>query len=359
MIKQQTIELGDIPVLQDVNLEKEEWKDGLIVRMPNWLGDAVMATPALLQLRKIIPKNCGLFVITTPELFDYFSAMNIIDVVIPLTKKHSNWPKKDRIRISKLQAGVALMFNNSLRDAIFLKLCGIKKLYGAAARGRSIILSESFNFPKITNKKLNKLHHAAKYLSMSYALGAPQWKGELPKFSIEKQEEILNSNINSALQSNNLLVIAPGAAYGDAKRWPTDHFKKVCQYWLKQNGQVAIIGTKSELPVANELMESLQSESTYNLAGKTDLQELILILQMTKQCVANDSGIMHLSAIVGGSGVAIFGSTDPTSTSPVSHKWTILYEKEECSPCFKRTCPLLTYACLKKITPEKVIKALS
>lgn len=357
MTKEQTINLGDIPVFQNVNIRKREWKDGLIVRMPNWLGDAVMATPAILQLKKIIPKNCGLFVITTPELFDYFSAMNIIDIVIPLTKKHSNWSKEDKVKISKLQAGVALMFNNSLRDAIFLKLCGIKKLYGAAARGRSIILSKSFNFPKITNKKLNKLHHTAKYLSMSYALGAPQWTGELPKFSIKKQEKNLNSNIESALQSNDLLVIAPGAAYGDAKRWPVNYFQKVCQYWLKQNGQIAIIGTKAELLIANELMESLQSQNIYNLAGKTNLQELILILQKAKQCVANDSGVMHLSAIVGSSGVAIFGSTDPSSTSPVSNKWTILYEKEECSPCFKRTCPLQTYKCLTKITPEMVINS--
>ena len=349
----------DMPVFPKIQIPQKDWKDGIIVRMPNWLGDAVMATPALLQLRKIIPKNCGLFVITTPELFDYFSAISIIDVVIPLTQKHSNWSKEDRIKIKKIKAGAALMFNNSLRDAIFLKLSGIKNLYGAAARGRSIILSKAFHFPKIADKKLNKLHHAVKYLSMVYAFGAPKWDGQLPEFHIEKQTETISTALNDVLNSKNLLVVAPGAAYGDAKRWPTEYFQKVCEYWLNNNGQVAIVGTNAELPVAKKLIKTSQTKAIYNLAGKTNLDELILVLQKAKQCVANDSGVMHLSAIAGGSGVAIFGSTDPTSTSPVSNKWTVLYEKEECSPCFQRICPQNTYKCLKKITPNKVIKLLS
>jgi lipopolysaccharide heptosyltransferase II len=351
-------DFGEIPILPKVHLEQNDWKDGILVRTPNWLGDAVMAIPAMMQLRKIVPENCGFFALVPPGLFELFKSLNFIDITLPLHKAHSAWSAKDIKKVKLSNPGVALLMNNSLRDAFHLKVAKVPKLFGAAARGRSILLTQSFNFPKIKNKQLNKIHHAGRYLSLSYAFGAPQWDGSLPVFENHKEPEIMSSEIHNLLEVSKLLVVAPGAAYGEAKRWPAENFHKICDHWIANDGEVAVIGTSGEISVANDVTEGLPKEKIHNLAGKTDMQDLLNILKHAEMCVANDSGVMHLSAILGGSGVAIFGSTDPSSTCPVSRKWQIMFEQQDCAPCFSRTCAFGHYNCLRKITPEMVIEKL-
>ena len=347
-------DFGDVPVFEKINIKNSDWRDGIVVRTPNWLGDAVMGIPALMQLSKIVPENCGFFVVVPPEVKDLFTSLEFVDQVISLHKAHSAYSVEDMKKLKQLRAGIGHFQNNSLRDAFYFKLTRIPKLYGAAKRGRSFLLKKSFKFPKIKDKKLNNLHHAGRYLSMAYALGAPEWNGELPKFKQAKEPEIMTEEVSKVLKTEQLLVIAPGAAYGEAKRWPADNFKAVCGKWIDLGGDVAIIGTSAEKTVADEVASGLNDAKVANLAGKTDMPDLLEILKHADQCVANDSGIMHLSAILGGSGAAIFGSTDPSSTSPVSRKWKILFEQQDCAPCFKRECPFGHYKCLKAITPEMV-----
>ncbi len=351
-------DFGDIPVFPKIEIKNSDWRNGFAVRTPNWLGDAVMGIPALMQLREIVPENCGFFVIVPPGLYDLFKSLDFVDQVIPLHRTHSAWNSKDLRELKRLRAGIGHLQNNSLRDAFYFKLARIPKLYGAAKRGRSILLTKSFKFPEIRDRKLNRLHHAGRYLSMAYALGAPEWNGELPKFNSQKEPEVMNDEMRKILNSEKLLVVAPGAAYGEAKRWPAENFRKVCECWIEESGTIAIIGTSEERSTSLEVAAGLPENKVANLAGKTDMSDLLEILKHAEQCVANDSGVMHLSAILGGKGVAIFGSTDPSSTSPVSTKWKIMFEQQPCAPCFKRECPLGHYECLKKITPEMVCEVL-
>ena len=347
-------DFGDIPQFPVIKINNSDWRDGMVVRTPNWLGDAVMAIPALIQLSKIIPDSCGLFVVVPPGLKDLYESLDCVDVVIALHKAHSAWSTEDKLSLKKLRAGIGHLQNNSLRDALYFKFARIPKLYGAAKRGRSILLHRSFKFPKIKEGKLNRLHHAGRYLSMAYAMGAPEWNGELPLFNQAKEPEIMSCEVRKVLEWDKLLVVAPGAAYGEAKRWPSENFHEICRRWIECGGEVAIIGTSAEQEVAANVANGLDQDRVANLAGITDMPDLIEILKHADQCVANDSGIMHLSAILGGRGAAIFGSTDPTSTSPVSTKWKIFFERQECAPCFSRTCQFGHYNCLKKITPDMV-----
>ena len=348
-------EIGDIPRFPVYNFKDSDWKNGIVVRSPNWLGDAIMTFPALVQLKKIIPKGKKLIVVCPPGLKGLYETMPLVDAVFALTKAHSRWAKGEVATLRSFNAGVGLLFSNSPRDAIYFRLAKVSKLFGAAARGRSILLKRSYKYPKRVNG-LNNFQHSAKYLSMAYALGAPDWKGELPEFVLAKDP--INDDVKTVLNSDKVLAIAGGAAYGAAKRWPSENYNKVAEHWIGQGGVVVTLGTKAERNIADEIVSGLQTEKVYNLAGETDLIELMMLLQRADMCVANDSGTMHLSAALGGKGVAIYGSTDPTATAPISADWKILFEQEECAPCFKRECPLDTYACLKKITPEKVIKLL-
>ena len=111
-------------------LNMKKIKDGIIVRVPNWLGDIIMTLPALMELKKILPEYCGLFVVCSPGSRDLLESLPMIDYVIALDKAHRNWSQDDLRRVTKMRAGAGILFNNSLRDAIFMRIAGIKHLYG-------------------------------------------------------------------------------------------------------------------------------------------------------------------------------------------------------------------------------------
>jgi heptosyltransferase-2 len=337
-------------------LNMEHIRDGLIVRVPNWLGDIVMTLPALMQLKKILPEYCGLFVICSPGVKDLLESLPIIDYVIPLEKVHSNWSRNDIKKISQLKAGAGILFNNSLRDAVFMRLSGIKHLYGAKARGRSMLLKRSFDFPARFSEGLNRMHHTRKYLSIVKALGAPDWDGSLPEFKIKHDLSKSKAEIRNICAHSSLMTIAAGAAYGGSKRWSAQRYKEVANWWIKEGGIVAVLGSDKEKDIAAEVITGLEREYAFNLAGKTNICELMHILRSARICVANDSGIMHLSAVLGKPGVAIFGPTDYTATGPISDTWRVIYEKLSCSPCFKRECPRGHNKCMDLCRTTQVVK---
>jgi heptosyltransferase-2 len=353
--------IGDVPSFPLYELKLKQWKDGLVIRSPNWLGDAVMTLPSMMQLRKIIPENCGMFVVCPPSLKYFFESMDIVDYTLALEQAHKFMNKDEWKTLRGLQAGLAVHYSNSLRDAISFKMAGIPRMFGGSARGRSMLFTRTWKYPKRKNKELNNFHHAAKYLSMAYALGAPEWTGELPVFKIQKELNEMAEPVQQTLKSEKLLLMAAGAAYGESKRWPANNFTKVSEYWLDSGGTIAMLGTGKEKEIGDEVIKGLPPEKAVNLAGATDLQELMLLIQNASLCIANDSGVMHLAAALGCKGIAIFGSTDPTATSPITDGWKIMFEKQECAPCFTRQCPLPEnkYKCLKAITPEKVIEAIN
>ena len=337
-------------------LNMKKIKDGVIVRVPNWLGDVVMTLPALMQLKKILPEYSGLFVICSAGMKDLLESLPMIDCVVALEEAHRNWSREDLRQVSRLRAGAGILFSNSLRDTVFMRLAGIKNLYGARARGRSILLQRSFAFPPRVNGKLNNLHHTRKYLSMVKALGAPDWNGSLPEFKIKYGLDESSSEVRAVCSHSALMTIAAGAAYGSSKRWSAAKFREVADWWLKQGGIVAALGSTKEKDIAARVIDSLPAGKAYNLAGETDMCELMHLLRESRICVANDSGIMHLSAILGKCGVAIFGPTDYSATGPVSDYWRVIYEKMPCSPCFKRECPCGHNKCMDMCNSEQVIE---
>jgi heptosyltransferase-2 len=259
-------------------------------------------------------------------------------------------------RVSKIRAGAGILFNNSLRDAIFMRIAGIKHLYGAQARGRSMLLRRSFPFPARLSHRLNNLHHTSKYLSIVKALGASDWDGSLPEFKIKYDLDQSSPEVRAVCSHPGLMTLAAGAAYGGSKRWSSEKFKEVANWWIKEGGIVAALGSAKEKGIAAEVVDGLPAGKAYNLAGKTDMCELMHLLMDSKICVANDSGIMHLSAVLGKPGIAIFGPTDYSATGPISNYWKILYDKLPCSPCFKRECPYDNNECMELCSSSQVVE---
>lgn len=352
-------EVGEVPRFEPFRIGAEKWRDGIVVRSPNWLGDAVMSLPALLQLKSLLPEFCGLFVVCPRGIAPLFRAMACVDRVIPVSNPHAFLSSEERQAVKRLLPGVGVLFNNSFRDALSLKLARVPMLFGAQARNRGWLLKRSYAFPKRRTAELNRPHQAAKYMAIAEALGAAPWDGVLPEMRDLTGREEMAPELADLLGKERLLAVAGGAAYGAAKRWPAPSFRSVAERWIREkDGFVVALGSKGERPIAEEILAGLPSDRVWNGSGRTSLEELMLILKHSAMCVANDSGVMHLAALLGVPGVAPFGSTDPIATSPLSGRWRIVFDKQECSPCFRRVCPKGTRECFRSLTPEFVWEVL-
>ncbi len=352
-------ELTELKPFKVIPLDPHVIRNGIAVRVPNWLGDACMVLPALMQLKKIIPEDCGLFIICPPAVASVFRSLPMINAIVELHQPHSTWNDYDIAGVRQFRAGVVILFNNSLRDVLQLRKCGLGgRMYGAAARGRGILLKRSFKFPKRKKRSLNHDQHVARYLSIVHAMGAPEWDGSLPEFKIAKPFKEMPELAQQLCSNEKLLTISSGAAYGRAKCWGTENFHLVAESWISDGGIVAVTGTPKDREDGDALIKGLPADKAFNVAGKTDVYDLMHLLQNSAATLANDSGVMHLSAALGGRGAAIFGSTDPSWTAPISNQWKLILADDTCGPCFKRECPDETYRCMDSIPPEIVIETL-
>ncbi len=328
-----------------------EFRNGLIVRMPNHLGDAVMALPALSALKKILPEYCGLFVITPENLAPLYRALTIVDAIVTLKQPHRFFSADELKNIHRLRPGAALLLNHSFRDVLSLKLAGVKYLYGTAIRCRGMFLDGKF--PALPH---SESHQALRYLSIALALGGAIPQPFMPELVLPVPPDELPGRIKDLFPHPLLLTIAPGAGCGTAKRWPEKYFAAVAKYWIRRGGIVALTGSNQDFDICQNIQQELPENKCFNLCDKTELHELMQILRFSAFTLANDSGTMHLAAALDSPGLAVFGPTDCKDTGPLSPDWTIVRRDEKCAPCCQRKCPANNAVCMKKITPLQLIR---
>ena len=172
--------------------DPRKWRNGLVVRMPNHLGDAVMALPALCSLSRLVPENCGLFVVA-PEMFrQFYAELPAVSFFVGLRKAHANWSFSEIREVKRLRAGVAVLFNNSPRDAIAMRLARVPQVYGAAARGRSFLLTKAFKLKRQQIPGVRAQEHlCSRYLAIAMALGGAPWDGvSLPEFRFARRGDV-------------------------------------------------------------------------------------------------------------------------------------------------------------------------
>ena len=178
-----------------------------------------------------------------------------------------------------------------------------------------------------------------------------------PALAPDRQNALHALNvIGHALPRGLVLGLCPGAEYGPAKRWPAEYYAEVAQNRLEKGWEVWLFGSEKDIPVTNEIMRRTGARCL-NLAGSTTLAEAIDLMSLTTVVVSNDSGLMHVAAALGKPLVALYGSSDPHHTPPMSDKATVLSLGLSCSPCFQRECPLGHLKCLRDIPPARVLAA--
>jgi heptosyltransferase-2 len=158
------------------------------------------------------------------------------------------------------------------------------------------------------------------------------------------------------------LAICPGAEFGVAKQWPAEHFAATCRTKIDEGWQIWIFGSASDAKVADEIRQMLSGEQRQNcvsLAGRTTLAQAIDLLSVAEAVVSNDSGLMHIAAALDKPIVALYGSTSPDFTPPLTSKSKLLFTDIECRPCFQRECPLVHKRCLTELDPSRAVAAIT
>ena len=312
----------------------------LLVRSPNWLGDAVMALPAVRNLKTLLAKE-PLAVAVPEKLAALWQACPFVDQVIALEKPKNLRDVSRQLRAGKF--GSALLLPNSLRSATEAWLAGIPQRVGYARGGRKLLLTHAIPVPP---RNPVRLHQRFYYLDLVTAVGGPS-DASLP--------ELRREPVASATGAQPIIALCPGAEYGPAKRWPVENFLAVAKHFAeKHRAKIVLLGAAGDVPIAEELAKQLPEAE--NRAGKTSLVEFMAALASAKLVLCNDSGAMHVASALGVPTVAIFGSTEPLLTGPLGARSTVLRHHVPCSPCFLRECPI-DFGCMKGVTPEMVIAA--
>jgi heptosyltransferase-2 len=312
----------------------------LVVRSPNWLGDAVMAMPAVRNLKTIVGDD-PLTVAAPEKLAVLWRKCPFVDAVIALEK-----PRNLPATVRQLRAGdfgSAVLLPNSLRSAAEAWLAGIPQRLGYARGGRGFLLTHAVPAP-VRNPA--RLHQRFYYLDLITALGGPS-DPSLPKLRKDPTSMIGSHDI--------VLAICPGAEYGPAKRWPMKNYIVVARHFIAtRNAKIVLLGAAVDVPIAEEFARQLPEVE--NRVGKTSLAEFMAALVSARLVLCNDSGAMHVASALGVPTLAVFGSTEPQLTGPMGPRSRVLRHHVPCSPCFLRECPI-DFACMTSITPEKVIAA--
>lgn len=326
----------------------------IIVRMPNWLGDLVMATPVLKDLRDHWPQ-AKITAMCQGVVGDVLQEDPHLDEVLKF-KRPSGWIHRSEhgdilqpLRQGRYDLGILL--TNSFSSAWWFWRGGVQRRVGYASHLRSFLLDYPIPFPSEKGSQ----HLVRTYKMLLEPLGIPLSNSN-PQLFVTEQEQVRVSERLQQLdiQSHDILVgINPGAAYGSAKCWLPERFREVTQMLLG-NPKIRIIyfGDKSGSPLVDDICKGLPAEKVINLAGKTTLRELVAYIQACDLFLTNDSGPMHIASALGVPLVALFGSTSDVATGP--YKGGIVIHKHvACAPCYRRECPI-DFRCMKQIAVEEV-----
>jgi heptosyltransferase-2 len=323
----------------------------ILVRSTNWIGDAVMTTPALGAIRAAFPSS-EIVLAANPAVAELMSPHPSCDRVIVYDKKGPHggmvglW-KFSRL-VSKERFDLAILFQNAIEAAIIARLAGIKMRAGYNTDGRGMLLTHAV---RIT-KEARKLHHTQYYTSMLEALGiSPADRRVCLQCTNQEMRWA-----ESVLGPGRWAAINPGAAYGSAKRWYPERFGQVADALSSEFGlKSVLVGGPGEAGISQEIEAGMRTKPL-NLIGRTSVRQLLAVLSSVELVVTNDSGPMHIASAFDRPIVALFGPTDHSTTSPLCSRSILVRKETECAPCLKRQCPT-DHRCMTGIFVNDVLDA--
>jgi heptosyltransferase-2 len=322
----------------------------VLVRAPNWVGDAIMSLPVLAGLKQLFPL-AGITVLAVPRVAPVFVSQPGVVEIIRYPSGRGKWQVLWEMRG---RFDVSLALPNSMESALGLWLVGVPSRVGYNTDARGLFLKEAVS----GRSHLEGLHTVFYLLGLLKALGGVA-SFTPPTLSLEPEEVAGAAQFLEEIDlpgEGPWVGLSPGAAYGPAKRWPPERFAALGRALQQEFGaRLVLLGGTEERPVADLVKDYLQ-KPVVDLVGRTTLRQALGILSQLRLLVTNDSGLMHAAAALSVPLVALFGSTDPVATGPFSARATVIRHPCSCSPCFQRTCEV-GYACLNAITVDEVLAA--
>lgn len=332
----------------------------ILIVGPSWVGDMVMAQTLFIALKSRHPE--AIIDVLAPQWSrPILERMPEVNSALDMPVGHGSLQLAMRRKLGRQLAregyDQAIVLPNSLKSALVPFFAAIPKRTGWRGEMRYGLLNDI--------RLLNKARYPLmieRFIALagkaSAALPAP-----LPRPNL-----VVNAaNVKTSLEKYNLdltqpvLALCPGAEFGESKRWPANHYATVAQRKINEGWQVWLFGSEKDHGVAEQIKVQITEkarQSCVNLAGKTSLADAVDLMSVADAVVSNDSGLMHIAAALGRPLVVLYGSSSPDFTPPLNDQVKVLRTGIECSPCFKRECPLGHHKCLKDLQAESVLAAM-
>ena len=329
----------------------------ILVVGPSWVGDMVMAQSLFKTLQQQNP-DCSIDVLAPAWSRPLLERMPEVNTAIEMTLGHGEFGFLKRRALAKdlreKHYTQAIVLPNSWKSALVPYFANIPQRTGYLGEMRYGLLNDARQLDKQALPMT-----VQRFCALAYPADDAELPPETPIPTLQITDKgIADACANHSLYSDaKIMVLCPGAEYGAAKRWPTVYYAQVANYWLEQGGQVWLFGSQKDQTVTAELNAHSKGRCI-DLAGRTSLAEAIDLMSMADIVVSNDSGLMHVAASLQRPLIALYGSSDPGFTPPLNKQAHILRLGLDCSPCFKRECPLGHLECLNNLKPEKVLEIL-
>jgi heptosyltransferase-2 len=326
----------------------------ILVRSTNWIGDVVMTLPAIAAVRKTLPE-ATISVLAKPWVAElYHICPDVNDVILFKSPgAHDGLAGKFRLaaELKKKKFDAVILLQNAIEAAIISHLAGIPVRAGYNSDGRGFLLTHSVQ----RTRNIRKVHQIDYYLEMVKSLGFESAGRDVRLRTGEDHDGIAEDLLRRyEIESGGLLAgMAPGATYGPAKMWFPDRFARVADRLIEDFGaRVLLFGSRADQSVTDSVCRYASHPLT-NIAGRTTLKEAIALITRCGIFISNDSGLMHVAGALGIPTIAIFGSTNSITTSPVGERSIVITKAVDCSPCLKKTCPT-DFRCMDLIGADEV-----
>ncbi len=348
----------------------------LVVRCPNWLGDAVMATPVLKEIRDLFP-HAEIIGISHPAIQTLFDGSPFFNRFLSFRRDGHLKKEEEKRLIHTLRQekpDLGILLTRSFSSAWSFFRGGVPIRLGLSDHFRSLFLTHSIkekpsNIGRLFSNEplapIQERHDVDTYCLLLNRIKGGHDRFHAPRGPISlyvKDEEKhslamkLQQEYDVIPNYHTIITINPGAAYGSAKCWPKESFRSVIENLITdQKNRVIVIGDEKTKPLIDEIVLRLPPR-VINLAAKTNLRELMAVISLSNVVLTNDSGPMHIASALHVPLVALFGSTNPYRTGPFNGG-KVIYKKVLCSPCYMRRCPI-DFRCMTSISVEEVLDSL-
>jgi heptosyltransferase-2 len=367
----------------------------ILVVGPSWAGDMVMAQSLFITLKKAQP-GCQIDVLAPAWSFSLLARMPEVTKAVAMPLLHGQFGLLDRIKLGRsLRAEgyqQAIVLPNSWKSALIPYFADIPVRTGYIGECRWGLLNDARKLDKrlltMTVQRFvalglpNTALLPPEYPIPGLVINSDQQQAVIEKFklnahsvgrvsacpehsrrdSVTRQNPTSNIGLRSANptypSSAKILALCPGAEYGAAKRWPASYYAEVAKHKMAQGWQVWLFGSDKDKEAAEQINSALAG-ACIDFTGRTSLAEAVDLMSLVDVVVTNDSGLMHVAAALDKRTIALYGSSDPRFTPPLNAKAQVITLNMDCSPCFKRECPLGHTRCLTDINPESVLAAIA